>query len=151
MALKIRKFGDRSAVRQEVGEDTHVQQNLAAETDINRIMAKYQKTGLLSHVNTYAGEYGDFSDVPDYKTGLERVQAAEDMFMSLPSGIRDKFYNDPARFIDFATNADNIDAMREMGLAPQKAKPSEERPKLGSEGEADPPKAAVKPPAKGDQ
>jgi len=147
----IKKYGDRSAVRQHIGETTRVQQNLHAETDINRIMAKYQKTGLLTHVNTYAGEYGDFSGVPDYKTGLERVQAAEEMFMSLPAKIRDRFNNDPAKFIDFATNPDNVGDMRDMGLAPPlPAAPEPTIVKvLREDGDGDPsPKTK---PAKGDQ
>jgi len=101
------------------------QQNMAAETDINNIMAKYQKTGVLTHVSKYVGQYGDFSGVPDYKTGLEMVMAAEEMFMSLPAKIRDRFGNDPAKFIDFATNEDNIDELRSMGLAPQPPAPPE--------------------------
>jgi len=54
-----------------------------AETDVNNIMRKYEKTGILTHVARYAGEYGDFSGVPDYKEGLERIMAANEMFDSL--------------------------------------------------------------------
>lgn len=141
---KIRSFFDRQRTKQHTGEESRVQQHLAEETDINRIMAKYQKTGILTHVNRYAGEYGDFSGVPDYKEGLERIQAAEDMFMSLPSSIRDRFKNDPANFIEFATNSDNLEEMRKMGLAPP-APPVVERPTLGAKGGAAPPEEEKKP------
>lgn len=104
--------------KQHVGEDSMVQQNLAESTDINAIMAKYRKTGILTHVQTYAGMYGDFSGVPDYKTGLERVQAAQEMFLSLPADVREKFGNDPGKFIDFATNKENLPELQKMGLAP---------------------------------
>jgi len=149
--VKIRKFGDRVASRQHTGETTRVQQNLHETTDINRIMAKYQKTGLLTHVNTYAGEYGDFSGVPDYKTGLERVQAAEEMFASLPAKIRDRFFNDPARFIEFATDKSNQQEMRDLGLAPPlPAAPEPTIVKvLREDGDGDP--APKTKPAKGDQ
>lgn len=123
--LKIRRYGDRKRVKQHVGEDTLVQQNMAGETDINNIMAKYQKTGLLTHVARYAGNYGDFSEVPDYKTGVERVMAAEEMFMSLPAKIRDRFNNDPGKFIEFATDEKNLEEMRSMGLAPEAPMPPE--------------------------
>jgi len=122
--MKIRKFGDRSAVKQHIGEDeSRTQQHMLAETDVNNIMAKYQKTGILTHVARYAGEYGDFSGVPDYKTGLEMVMAADEMFSSLPSSIRERFGNDPAKFINFATNPDNIEDLRKLGLAPPEAEP----------------------------
>lgn len=153
--FEIRKFGDRHPVRQHVGEVSMTQQNMAAETDINNIMAKYQKTGILTHVSKYAGQYGDFSGVPDYKTGLELVMAAEEMFMSLPSLIRERFGNDPARFIDFATDSDNQDELIKMGLAPQPAEaPKAQLVQVVEPDEApSPPKVAkgAKIPGTGDQ
>jgi len=142
---EIRKFNERHSYKQEVGEISLTQQNMAADTDINNILAKYRSTGVLTHVAKYAGQYGDFSAVPDYQPGLEMVIAAEDMFMSLPSSIRDRFHNDPAQFIDFATDEKNIDELRSMGLAPKKAKAVEERPQLETKAVADPPKEAPKP------
>jgi len=129
----ILKRGDRRRTKQLVGEASMTQQNLAAETDINAIMSKYQKHGILTHVSKYAGQYGDFSGVHDYKTGLERVMAANEMFESLPANIRDRFGNDPAKFIDFAVDPENVDEMRALGLAPKKvATPEPQAP-------ADPP------------
>lgn len=144
-SLIIRRFGDRHRVSIETGDQTHVQQNLRDETDINRIMSKYRKTGVLTHVSSAVGQYGDFSDVPDYKTGLERIYGAQDLFMSLPATIRDRFNNDPAKFIEFTTDEKNIDELRSMGLAPKKAQAEAERPPLGAQAEADPPKEAPKP------
>jgi len=134
----------------EVGTESMVQQQFAEETNVNSIMAKYQKTGLLTHVARYAGTYGDFSGVPDYKEGLERIMAAEDMFMSLPAKIRDRFNNDPAQFIQFATDEGNLEEMRKMGLAPEAA-PVVERPNSERKEELPEPKAPKNPPAKGDQ
>lgn len=134
----------------EVGTESMVQQQFAEETNINNIMAKYQKTGLLTHVARYAGTYGDFSGVPDYKEGLERIMAAEDMFMSLPATIRDRFNNDPANFIEFATDASNIDEMRKLGLAPE-APPVVERPNSERKEELPAPKEPKKPNPQGDQ
>jgi len=110
-----------------------------------------KKTGILTHVARYAGEYGDFSGVPDYKEGLERIMAANEMFDSLPARLRDRFGNDPAKFIDFATNPENLDELRTMGLAPMEAPPP--KPQLVQV--VEPPEPAEKPapkkPAKGDQ
>lgn len=103
------------------GEDEDlVQQHMRDECDVNVIMARYQKTGELSHLGAIAGSYGDFSDVGDYKEGLERIIAADAAFMELPSSIRDRFHNDPAKFIDFCVDPENLDELREMGLAPPK-------------------------------
>lgn len=146
MNFKIRKPHDpHGRVKQHIGERSRTQQHLRDETDINHIMRKYEKTGILTHVARYAGEYGDFSGVPDYKTGIERIQAAEDMFMSLPARIREKFQNDPGKFIDFATNPENQAELRTLGLAPPEP-PVAERSKLVAEGGSEPPKEAKKSP-----
>lgn len=102
----------------EIDEDYQVQQHMAAACDINNIMANYVATGELTHINGAAATYGDFSEVLDYREGLHQIQAAGEMFMELPAKVRDRFDNDPAKFLDFATNPDNIEDMRSMGLAP---------------------------------
>jgi phage internal scaffolding protein len=126
MTLEIRKFGDRVRVRQEQGpEESLVQQSLSADTDINNIMAKYKKTGQFTHVGRMAGEYGDFSNVPDYKTAMEQIMASNELFMELPAKVRERFGNDPAQFITFATDEKNIEELRKLGLAPEAPKPPE--------------------------
>lgn len=121
-------YGDIPRVRTEVGDESMVLQQFAEEVDINTIMDKYQQTGLFTHVAQYAGQYGDFSVSPDYKTALEKIMAADEMFSTLPAKLRDRFHNDPAEFIEFATDEKNIDALRDMGLAeklPSKPDPVE--------------------------
>lgn len=126
MALEIRKFGDRKRIKQEQGpEDSLVQQHLVDDTDINKIMAKYAKTGQFSHVVQMAGQYGDFSEVPDYKTAMEHIMASNELFMELPAKVRDRFGNDPAQFIEFATDENNLEELRKMGLAPAAPLPPE--------------------------
>ena len=102
-----------------------VQQHLAKDTDINTIMAKYAKTGQFTHVTPMAGEYGDFSNVPDYKSAMEQIMAADALFMELPAKVRERFGNDPANFIEFATNDKNIEELRKLGLAPPAPLPPE--------------------------
>lgn len=124
--MEFRKFGDRPRVKQEIGENPgQVQKHLAAETDVNNIMRKYQKTGELRHVTTMAAEYGDFSSAPDYRSAMDQLIAADALFMELPAKVRDKFGNDPARFIEFATDEKNLDDLRKMGLAPPAPPPPE--------------------------
>lgn len=85
------------------------------ECDINRIMAKYQKTGVITHVAKYAMEYGDATDI-DYQTALNTVIEAQRMFADLPSSVRRKFDEDPAEFLAFVQNPENVEEMRELGL-----------------------------------
>lgn len=98
-------------------QKSKTQQHPKDEVNVNRILDKYRETGLVSHVATRAAQYGDFSDVGTFQDVIHKVQAAQDLFDQIPSDIRKKFDNDPAKFIEFCSNPDNIDDLREMGLA----------------------------------
>lgn len=105
-------------VQLKFSKPSRTKQAEADAADINKIMAKYQKTGILPHLNNRVPTYGDFSEVTDYQDALNTVMRAEAAFMALPSSVRAKFDNDPARFLDFTQDPANLDALREMGLAP---------------------------------
>ncbi|AXL14694.1 internal scaffolding protein [Microviridae sp.] len=96
---------------------SRTQQHMAAECDINNIMRKYQKTGLIDHVNEHVGDYGNFIGFEDYQTSMQAIKAAEAAFMTIPSSVRAKFDNDPAKFLNFVQNEENLEEMVEMGLA----------------------------------
>lgn len=87
------------------------------ECDINRIMLKFEKTGVLEHRNTFEGSYGDYTNTPqDYHEAVNQVMAADDMFQSLPAKVRKRFGNDPAEFVEFVADPDNRDQMQALGL-----------------------------------
>jgi phage internal scaffolding protein len=93
-------------------------QSMSPECDINSIMKKYERTGVLEHRNRFEGSYGDFTASPaDYQESMNAVLAAEDMFSSLPSKIRRRFHNDPGAFIEYVGNPDNQEEMISLGLA----------------------------------
>ena len=60
-------------------------QEFRKESDINEIMRKYKKTGVLPQVGP--GIYGDFSSVTDYQSALESVVKAERLFLSVPAAV----------------------------------------------------------------
>jgi len=91
-------------------------QSFSAECNINTIMAKYARTGLIEHVSKRQGNYGDFSNVQNYHDSINQVNAAHDMFYELPSALRKRFSNDPGSFIDFVSDPNNIEEMRSLGL-----------------------------------
>lgn len=93
-------------------------QSMKAECDINNIMRKYERDGIIAHRNTYEGQYGDFTELPqDYQSSLNAVLEAQEMFLTLPARVRAKFENDPASFLEFVSNPKNQDEMIELGLA----------------------------------
>ena len=91
--------------------------DMAAACDVNNIMSKYLKTGLVDHVAKHNGDYGEFYEL-DYHTAMNAVVSADQMFMELPAETREEFQNDPGRFLEFTKDPNNLDRMRELGLAP---------------------------------
>jgi len=98
--------------------DSRTHQSFKRECDINNIMSKYQKTGLAEHVNKHQGDYGDLIDVPTYHDAMNKIISANESFSTLPSSIRTKFNNNPAEFLDFVSNPENVEEMGKMGLLP---------------------------------
>lgn len=108
------------------------QQQFRDECDINQIMSRFEKTGVIEHLARYEGRYGDFIGYPDFQNAMEAVANATAMFMTLPSSIRERFNNDPEAFLQFAQDDDNIPELREMGLYP----PERRRPDEGDVADA---------------
>jgi phage internal scaffolding protein len=99
-----------------VGESL-TQQHMKEETDIRNIINRYDRTGFISHVARGVAQYGDYSEVNEYREALDLVNNANVAFMQIPAEIREKFNNDAGDFFEFATDPNNIEEMRQMGLA----------------------------------
>jgi len=106
-------------------------QSFTKECDINNIMAKYQKTGAIDHVNKHQASYG-YATSDDFQSALETVARGKRMFDELPSSIRTKFDNDPGKFLDFVQDENNTEEMQELGLA-HKLQPEKPIPAKQSE------------------
>lgn len=99
------------------GEESLTRQEFAEECDLNALMARYQRTGLMPQHPDAKPFYGDFADLPDYMEAQRILMEADSAFEALPAHVRREFDNDPARFVAFATDPDNLDKMREWGFA----------------------------------
>lgn len=112
---------NRVRVQKEFTEPSRTKQSFKDECDINHIMKKFKKVmgvDYLEKFNGYvSGQFGDFSDVADYRSAIEQVRRAESVFMALPAIVRKRFENDPAQFLDFCHDPKNLDEMISMGLA----------------------------------
>jgi len=97
-------------------EPSLTHQAFKQECDINHILAKYRKSGIINHVNKFQGNYTNLPNVSDYHEAMNATIAAEEAFQTLPAAIRDRFTNDPALFLEFAHNPQNLPEMEKMGL-----------------------------------
>lgn len=86
------------------------------DADINKIINRFQKSGQLPP--TFRGEpfYGDVSEFGDLQDSLMKINEANELFMSYPATIRERFENDPAKLIDFLADDNNRKEAEELGL-----------------------------------
>lgn len=87
------------------------------ETDINKIIARYQNNGDPSIFmrNTNAA-YIDASEAPDYFECLNIVKQAQESFQELPAEIRDRFANDPGELITAISDPERWEELSELGI-----------------------------------
>lgn len=94
------------------------QQQFKDECDINTIVKQFGLTGKLPEAGSvYAPTFGDFTEIEDFQSALHALQRASDAFMELPASVRERFNNDPARLVEFCSDARNADEIRALGLS----------------------------------
>lgn len=121
-------YSDKPRIQTVNNEPTMTKQNMADDLNVNKIIKKYNKTGVLQNAHNYEGVYGEFTSY-DLREAIEKVQKADELFMQVPSNIRLQFNNDAGAFIDFATNQANLKQLRDWGLAhPEKEPVIPEKP-----------------------
>ena len=84
-------------------------------TQIKQIVANVEAQGLLRASVKFSGEMDDYPNY-DFQEAQFMITKANSMFEQLPSGIRQKFNNKPAEFMQFANNPDNAQEMVDLGL-----------------------------------
>lgn len=86
------------------------------ECDIHNIVRQYQRTGVITHIARQGARYEDLPDYADYQEGMNIALRAQDAFAALPAKVRDRYGNDPGRFLAAFNDADEVSFLREMGL-----------------------------------
>ena len=67
--------------------------------------------------NVRVPQYVDFEETFDFHSSMNVIRAAEEAFNAMPAEVRDRFQNDPGRFLEFANDASNYEEALKMGLA----------------------------------
>lgn len=131
-------YGERERVMTEPKGESLTQQHFAHEADVRNIIKQYDKTGLIANVQKGVAQYGDYSEVNEYREALDLVNEANGMFAELPAELREMFQNNAGTFLEFATNPENESKMVELGL--KEAPPYvRETPKEAENKAAEPP------------
>lgn len=110
-----------------ITEPSMTKQSFGPECNINTILSRYAKSGVIEHLNNREGFYGDFAEIPDYQTALDIVYTAEDQFLQLPAQVRKFFNNDPSFMLAYMQDPKNKKTCQTLGLLPADPKsPAEE-------------------------
>ena len=114
--VNMRKWCQRPGSKDENGNTVYfTQQSHKDECDVNKIIAKYDKTGLISHVQKIEARYGDVTGV-DFRKAQDLYLNAQAMFDSMPAEIKKRFNQSAGEFLEFMDNPDNRDEAIELGL-----------------------------------
>jgi len=102
--------------RRKDGKPLYVtEQNHKKECDVNEIIRKYDKTGLISHVSRFEARFGDLTGV-DFKVAMDLITGAQSSFNALPAEIRKRFENNPEKLLSFMESPENRSEAIKLGL-----------------------------------
>lgn len=85
------------------------------ESDVNWIVAKYIKTGVIEHGNANSARYG-FAPAVDFREALELIDEAKQQFDTLPAKVRKEFDNSAEKFLKFCEQPDAAEKLIELGV-----------------------------------
>jgi phage internal scaffolding protein len=114
-------YTERVRVAIDCSQPVITKQAFKDECDVNNIIKRWARTGLMEHIAQYQGSYVDLPDGIDYKTAMDALLESQDAFASLPSKIRQRFENDPVQFLEFVHTEGNEEEMRSLGLLPKQS------------------------------
>lgn len=100
-----------------VGGPKVTQQHMRDSTDINKIVDKYNRTGVLQSGRA-SGRQPMFirMDGLTFHEMLIRVQETQGQFAALPAKIRKRFANNPENLLRFLENKENLEEAIGLGL-----------------------------------
>lgn len=98
-------------------EERRTKSEFTDDSDINKIMARYKKTGVFPEAfKAGVAQYGDFSEIPTFMEMQNKVIAAQELFLALPAKVRRTFNNDPGEFIAAAETKEGRELLVSLGL-----------------------------------
>ncbi len=97
-------------------EPTMTIQSEKDSCDINCIMERYERTGIMQHVASVQPLYEDVADIQDYQGSLLVLEKAQAAFDALPAKLRKELDNNPYNLVPFIQNPANKERCYEYGL-----------------------------------
>lgn len=136
----VHYVGRRIAVKLDTGTETLVEQCHRENTDINKIIARYRRSGSLPEAPELT--YGDTTNVGEYMDVVSKIREAKESFDNLPPQIKDTF-NSPEEFMAYVENQEEK-VKRDQGKKPdpkpaaKSEVPPTDKTAAPADGDADP-------------
>lgn len=96
--------------------NTKMQQHMVRDVDINTILSKYRKTGVITHIARAKAIYGNFTELKDVADAMNVTAKASQVFDSLPAEIRNEFKNSIPGFFEYIQDPKNRARCEELGI-----------------------------------
>lgn len=145
---------DRDTASEETGlacqDATLTKQSFAEECDINTIVKRFGITGELPQ-NVRMPTYMDYEGIFDFHSAMNAIAKAHESFGAMPAEIRARFNNDPGQFVDFCSDANNLEEAKKLGLVEPKGLTTGNPAQQEKTAPAAEKPAAASPPAGGDK
>lgn len=104
-------------------DETLTHQEFKEESDINTIIDRFGIGENPIEAQKWVTNV-DISNAPgNYQDVMNQLNEARDQFMSLPAKVRSQFDNDPAAFVSFVSDPENLSEMVRLGLAVERVEP----------------------------
>lgn len=120
MPIEIKtRYDDMSFEGISFPEPSLTQQHFKDDADINTIMRRYEKTGLLVDptVNpTRKPFFGDYADSTSFHEAQTLIARNLELFDELPAEIRRRFSDSPEKLIEFVEDPNNFEEGVSLGL-----------------------------------
>lgn len=87
-------------------------QSQRSRSEIKNILAKYEQTGVVEHLNSVDLQFRDVTEFEDFADLMRQSAAAKQAFMRLPSKLREVFGHDHHRWLDAAHNPEALTELR---------------------------------------
>lgn len=96
--------------------DGMTEQHHAEDADINNIMKRYRNTGLVPVNPNIPLAVGDFSEIDNYESAMNKIAEANSMFEQLPAHIRKAYDNNPALLLAAIDDPNQKQKLTDLGV-----------------------------------
>ena len=113
--MTTRAWNERERLIQNLGGESRTKQAYKDECDFNKIIARYRRTGEITHINKQQPLFVDISEAGDLQHMLDVVEQAGEEFLKLPADVRDAADNDPVVFLSMMETEEGQAILEEAG------------------------------------